>query len=66
MRNDLIMDEQNGRHRDNVINNNFNHYTLPASPIITINVESKKEFEKMFPAVDVDYEKYIDEFKEFF
>lgn len=49
-----------------MINNNFNHYTSSENPIITINVESKKEFEKMFPTVEVDYEKYIDEFKELF
>lgn len=60
------MDEQEGRLWCDVIDNNFNHYTSPASSIITINVESKEEFEKMFPAVDVDYEKYIDEFKKLF
>lgn len=49
-----------------MLNDDFNHYTSSESPVVTINVESKEEFEQMFPTTKIDYEKYIDEFKELF
>lgn len=49
-----------------MLNNDFNHYTSSESLIVIISVESKEEFEQMFPTIEVDCEKYIDEFKELF
>ena len=44
----------------------FEEYVSQASPIITLLVDSKEELEEMFPAIDISYEEYIDEFKEIF
>lgn len=44
----------------------YEEYVSQASPMITLLVDSKEELEEMFPAVDISYEKYMDEFKQLF
>lgn len=54
---------------DDVMENNsmvFDEYTLPVNPVLTLVVESKKELEEMFPSVEVNCEKYMDDFEELF